>query len=263
VFAVDVAHSVHLRDEFRRTGVLAEHLDGSVPIEERDRILVQLAAGTIDFVCNCRVLTEGWDQPTVSCLVLGRPTKSLGLYRQMVGRCLRPSPGKTEALILDHAGATFEHDFAEDPIEWTLFEDRRAENKTPKARGAQRAPSLTTYPECSAVRFEGKPCPVCSWRLAQKPKPIEIAEGELGCVARNRHSKSRIFSFDDKQLFHRELTWIANDRGYKPGWAAHKYREKFGEWPARYVEPAPPSATTMSWVRSRQIAYAKSQSRRP
>src|SRR5215471_17915045 len=51
VFAVDVAHSVHLRNEFRRTGVLAEHIDGSTPLEERDRILRQLADGTIDVVC--------------------------------------------------------------------------------------------------------------------------------------------------------------------------------------------------------------------
>jgi DNA repair protein RadD len=68
VFAVDVAHSVHLRNEFRDAGVLAEHLDGSTPIEERDRILAQLASGTIDVVTNCMVLTEGWDQPRVSCL---------------------------------------------------------------------------------------------------------------------------------------------------------------------------------------------------
>jgi superfamily II DNA or RNA helicase len=262
VFAVDVSHSVHLRDEFRRAGVLAEHLDGSTPIEERDHILAQLAAGRIEIICNCMVLTEGWDQPSVSCLVLARPTKSLGLYRQMVGRCLRPSAGKTEALILDHAGATFEHGFVEDPIEWSLFEDQRAENKVHKARIASRTPSLTTCPECSAVRFEGQPCPVCHWRPVPKPKPVEIVDGELGWVARNRRPKANGFSADDKQLFHRELVWIANSRGYKPGWTAHKYKEKFGEWPTRSVEPTAPCAATISWVRSRQIAYAKSQSRR-
>jgi DNA repair protein RadD len=258
VFAVDVAHSVHLRNEFRAAGVLAEHLDGSTPVEERDRILAQLKSGTIEVVCNCMVLTEGWDQPSVSCLVLARPTKSLALYRQMVGRCLRPSPGKTEALVLDHAGATFEHGFVEDPIEWTLSEDQRAENKLHKARTGSRAPSLTTCPECSAIRFEGQPCPVCHWRPAPRAKPVDVAEGQLGWVSRNRRTKANGFSADDKQMFHRELTWIAGNRGYKPGWAAHKFREKFGEWPTRSVEPAPPRAATLSWVRSRQIAYAKS-----
>jgi superfamily II DNA or RNA helicase len=231
VFAVDVAHSVHLQNEFRRAGVLAEHLDGSTPREERDRILAQLAANTIDVVTNCMVLTEGWDQPSVSCLVLARPTKSLGLYRQMVGRVLRPHPesGKTDALILDHAGATFEHGFVEDPIEWTLFEDRRAENKAHKARGTPHAPSLATCPECSAVRLGGRPCPVCNWRPMPKSKPVEVADGELGWVARNRKANADKFSPDDQRQFHRELTAIA--RGYKSGWVAHKFREKFGDWP--------------------------------
>ena len=63
VFATGVAHSVHLRDEFRRSGVMAEHIDGSTPIEERDAILARLAAGTVEVVSNAMVLTEGWDCP--------------------------------------------------------------------------------------------------------------------------------------------------------------------------------------------------------
>lgn len=98
VFATSVAHSVNLRNEFRATGVMAEHLDGSTPREDRDAILARLASGEIDVVTNCQVLTEGWDCPAVSCLVLARPTKSIGLYLQMVGRVMRPAPGKSNAL---------------------------------------------------------------------------------------------------------------------------------------------------------------------
>jgi DNA repair protein RadD len=262
VFAVDVAHSVHIRDEFRRSNVLAEHIDGKTPVEERDAILAKLAVGKIEIVTNCQVLTEGWDCPEVSCIVLARPTKSLGLYRLMVGRVLRPLPGKSDALILDHSGAVFQHGFAEDPIAWELSQDRRAENKTHSARGTYKAQALTTCPECSAVRFVGRPCFVCNWRPAPKAKPVEVAEGELGVVARNRKTKPNDFSIEDKQRFQRELAWIARDRGYKPGWVAHKYLEKFGAWPTRSVDPAQPSAATISWVWSRQIAYAKSLPRR-
>jgi DNA repair protein RadD len=54
------------------------------------------------------------------------------------------------------------------------------------------------------------------------------------------------------------LLYIAGQRGYKPGWASHKYNEKFGEWPAdRNVQPYPPTPEVSSWVRSRQIAFAK------
>ena len=104
VFASGVQHSIHLRDEFRTSGVWAEHIDGKTPKEERDEILKRLSRKEIDLVTNCMVLTEGWDQPEVSCVVLARPTKHMGLYRQMVGRVLRPAEGKSDALVIEHAG---------------------------------------------------------------------------------------------------------------------------------------------------------------
>ncbi len=263
VFATGVAHSKHVRDEFRRAGVMAEHIDGGTPTEERDAILARLAAGDAEVICNAMVLTEGWDQPSVSCLVLARPTKSLGLYRQMVGRVLRPAPGKPDALILDHAGATFTHGFAEDPIEWTLSKDRRAANKAHAARGTPSAPSLTTCPECSAVRFEGKPCPACGWRSQRKAEPIAFADGELGRVERDRSVQTNAISIVQKLDFYRRLIWIGRERHYKSGWPAAMFREKFGEWPPtkRWEQPEPlePTPAVRAWVRSRQIAYARSQ----
>lgn len=173
VFTTGVNHSVHLRDEFRASGVVAEHIDGPTPIEERDAILARLATGSVEIVTNCMVLTEGWDCPDVACLVLARPTQSLGLYRQMVGRILRPAPEKTDALILDHSGGVFQHGFPDDHIVWSLSEDKRAENKANKARGERGSmPRITTCPECFAVRFEGKPCCVCGWRPKPRPRPL-------------------------------------------------------------------------------------------
>src|SRR5262249_19702382 len=124
-FACSVGHSVHIRDEFLRSGVRAAHIDGNTPMDERDDILAQLTAGEIEVVSNCMVLTVGWDMPDVGCCILARPTKKMGLYRQMIGRVLRPAPGKTDAIILDHSGAVFRHGFAEDHVEWTLDPERR------------------------------------------------------------------------------------------------------------------------------------------
>jgi superfamily II DNA or RNA helicase len=74
-FTVNVGHSVHLRNEFIRSGVRAEHVDGSTPKDERDATLARLASGETELVSNCMVLTEGWDMPEVGCCILARPTK--------------------------------------------------------------------------------------------------------------------------------------------------------------------------------------------
>ena len=129
-FCVNVAHSIHLCDEFVRAGVRAEHIDGLTPKDERDATLARLASGEIQVVCNCMVLTEGWDMPNAGTCILARPTKKMGLYRQMVGRVLRPDKGKTDCIVLDHSGAVFRHGFVEDPVEWTLDPDKRA--RSPK-----------------------------------------------------------------------------------------------------------------------------------
>lgn len=258
VFASSVAHSVHLRDEFRRAGVWAEHIDGSTPVDERDQILQRLAEGEIEVVTNFGVLTEGWDCPAASCCVLARPTKHLGLYRQMAGRVLRPFEDKADALILDHAGAVFTHGFVEDDIQWTLAEDRRAENRAIGGRRGVTGRDLATCPECAAVRWSGQPCASCGWRPRPKPRSVDVADGELAQVERDRRIKANQPTAGDKRIFHCQLLYIGRERGYKDGWAAHKYREKFGDWPAdRFAAPMEPSPAVRAWVRSRQIAYAK------
>src|SRR6266566_5616816 len=106
-FACSVGHSIHIKDEFVRAGVRAEHLDGSTPKDEREAILARLASGETEVVSNCMVLTEGFDCPDIGCIILARPTKKMGLFRQMIGRGLRPADGKSDCIILDHSGAAF------------------------------------------------------------------------------------------------------------------------------------------------------------
>ena len=260
VFAVDVAHSVHIRDEFRRASVLAEHIDGTTPMEERDRIFGDLASGKIEVLCNCLVATEGWDSPSVSCIVLARPTKHIGLYRQMIGRVLRPWEGKGHALVLDHAGCTFQHGFVDEPVRWTLSETARAELPNQTARQKRKKPSLTTCPECKAVRLQGRPCTECGWRPMNRAGAVDVAEGDLTALERNG-DRGQI-PLEEKLRFYGQLLWICNEKGYRHGWAAHKYKEKFRVWPPRNMaEPIEPDQEVRSWVRSRAIAWAKSRQR--
>jgi superfamily II DNA or RNA helicase len=212
------------------------------------------------------VLTEGWDQPDVSCIVLARPTKSHGLFRQMIGRVIRPAPGKDHALVLDHAGAVFTHGFVEDAVRWTLAQDKRAEVPAQASRGRSSGRVLVTCPECHAVRMQGDPCSACGWQPRRKPDAPDVVDGELARIDRARRARPENWTADERRGFHAMLLYIANERGYNAGWAAYKYKERFQAWPASPKwappPPMPPDAATRAWVKSRHIAYAKAMQKR-
>jgi superfamily II DNA or RNA helicase len=259
-FAVSVEHSVHIRNEFVRSGVRAEHIDGETPKPERDATLARLASGEIELVTNCMVLTEGWDMPEVGCCVLARPTRRMGLYRQMIGRVLRPAPDKADAIILDHSGAVFRHGFAEDYVEWTLDPDRRAKSPVHAKRGENGSASrLVECTNCGAIRVTGEPCFHCGFLPQRPPRAVDYVDGDLGLVDRQRRVKVDINDPAVRAQWHGMLAYIASERDYKPGWVACKFKEKFGAWPpwGAVAQQIPPSQEVRSWVRSRMIAFAK------
>jgi DNA repair protein RadD len=265
-FATGVEHSVHIRNEFRRSNVLAEHIDGGTPADERDDILKGLANGRVEVVTNCMVLTEGWDCPDVSCLILARPTKSLGLFRQMIGRVLRPATGKSDAIILDHSGTVFTLGLPDDDIGWTLEEDSRPVNRTHAARiKGSIGPALVDCPECHAVRFRGQQCVVCGWAPRTRGAAVDVIDGDLGLVQRDRRTIPTYGTENERQRFYRQLLGIERRRGYKPGFAFYKYQEKFlgakPPWSWKSLSPLDPEPHVEAWVRSRQIAYAKAQAK--
>ena len=98
VFACNVAHSRELARQFANSGIQAAHVDGYMDLDEREPIIEGFRAGTIKVLCNVAVLTKGFDAPETSCVVLARPTKSLMMHYQMMGRGLRPADGKTDCL---------------------------------------------------------------------------------------------------------------------------------------------------------------------
>jgi superfamily II DNA or RNA helicase len=259
-FACSVGHSIHIRDEFIRSGVRAEHLDGSTPRGERDAMLARLASGETEVIANCMVLTEGWDCPEVGCCILARPTRRMGLYRQMIGRGLRPAVGKSDYIILDHSGAAFRHGLPEDHVEWSLDVDHRATAPAHQARLERKVPGLIECVQCSALRLGGKPCPNCGFLPRRPGQYVAHLEGELGLVTGGR-ANAVPYDPATRARWHGMLTHIARKRGYKVGWAAHKYREKFGSFPTWGVtiEPIEPTPEVLSWVRSRNIAYAKAR----
>lgn len=109
LFAPTVATAYSFAEDMRKEGIRAETIEGHTPSEDRKLIYKRYEQGEIDVLTNAMVLTEGWDAPWAEVAVIARPTQSASLYTQMVGRVLRPWPGKDEALVLDVVGITAAH----------------------------------------------------------------------------------------------------------------------------------------------------------
>lgn len=102
VFAVDVLRSQQYAQEFQNEGILSEHLDGKTAKDERKNILNRFTNGEIQVLCNCGIVSEGFDLPAIECVQVVRPTKSTSMWLQMLGRGLRIMPGKKYAVFIDH-----------------------------------------------------------------------------------------------------------------------------------------------------------------
>ncbi len=144
VYAVSVRHARNLAAVFSEAGIPAGLLLGDTPAEERARPLQEFQNGTVKVLVNVVVATEGFDLPDASCVVLTRPTTSLSLYLQMVGRGLRPKPDGGDCIVLDLAGNSLRHGLPEEDREWSLL-----------PRGAPTAgdgePWVVRCPECEGV----------------------------------------------------------------------------------------------------------------
>jgi DNA repair protein RadD len=137
-FAASVELAESYAQEYSNAGVAAAVVSGKTPYAERVQIMHQFRRGLIQVLVNVAIATEGLDVPDCDAVQLLRPTQSLSLYMQMVGRALRPAPNKTHAVILDHAGCTLQHGPVEHPRMWTL-EGR-------KARMREELPPLVKVP---------------------------------------------------------------------------------------------------------------------
>jgi DNA repair protein RadD len=223
VFAASIEHSKHIAERFREAGIAAEHLDGTMSFEERDAILGRLESGETRVVSNVNVLTEGWDQPTVKCAILARPTKSTGLCLQEAGRILRPW-NDTRAIILDHAGCVLEHGLPQDDREFSL---------DPPPKKKSKGPLLRPCPECFAVLpISSRICPECG-ELLREDEPERQAPSE----ASGRLEEITVSPLDDARSVWAKLCQTALERGYKPGWAYLQFRERFGRSVPKWFPP--------------------------
>lgn len=211
VFCINIEHAQNTADTFTSAGYAAAVLHGGTPQDEREYILRRLATGDIQVVANCQLLVAGVDVPSVGCVIQLAPTKSLTKYLQSIGRGLRTAPGKTDLLVLDHAGNAFTHGLPTDPREWTL------DDKPKRTRADNDNEPVRQCEQCFAV-FKPQPvCPSCGHVHQVKPRVIKQTKGELEELKAIQISqkKQEVWKADSLQA----LEEIARKRNYKPGWA--------------------------------------------
>ena len=232
-FCVTVEHAEAVAAEFKEAGVRAAVIDGTLSRTERQALIGGLRTGEVQMLASCEVISEGTDIPSVNGCALLRPTNSLSLYLQQVGRCLRPAPGKDHAVILDHAANVRRHGLPQDVRLWSL-DGKKAREEEEKKR---EAPWVTVCQHCfAAIPGGGAPCPFCGGEQKKaKPKPKgafadvdlrEIRIEEALIRAREKEERQRKKDEQSKARTLAELQAIGRERGYSPGWAYHIHRSR-------------------------------------
>lgn len=224
VFCISVQHAEHVAAEFRARGFRAHAVDGSMDDERRSSILSGLGDGRVEVVTSCDLISEGTDIPAIACAILLRPTKSVGLYIQQVGRALRTSNGKDSAIILDHVGNVLEHGMPDAEREWSL------QGRIKKKKGKAQDPALRVKqcPKCYAVNVPAPACQTCGHIYEGARKAPQVQDGtlqEVTAQAAALLAKQKRREVGQAQTLE-ELRRIAATRGYRPGWAEHIFKAR-------------------------------------
>jgi len=220
-FCCSVAHAEAVAELFNNHGIAAASIDGTMDSATREQLLADLGAGRLKVLTSCSLIGEGVDVPSVAGCILLRPTQSVSLHLQMIGRCLRPQDGKT-AVILDHVGNTQRLGHHLEEREWSL------EGTAKKDR--EKAPSVKVCPQCFSAMASAKPtCPDCGHQFVPERRELEHVEGELVELQRREARREQATATTLEQLID-----VGKRRGMKNprGWARHVLaaRQAKGHW---------------------------------
>jgi DNA repair protein RadD len=246
-FCVTVKHAEMVAEEFRQSGIKAAVIHCAMSAKERKTLIESLADGRLQVLANCSLISEGVDIPVCSGVIMLRPTKSLSLWLQMVGRILRPKPDGSRAIILDHVGNVYRFGMPDLERDWSLEGRKSRKEKPPEIttcdlcfKSFPRAQARAMTENCGGVR--GEICPFQAEARPGKPLPDRV-DGKLEIVTNIRPQDDgrpawaggmpladiqgpalhrAIYLADtDKE----KLQQIARARGYRRGWVQHKLRE--------------------------------------
>jgi DNA repair protein RadD len=215
-FCCSVAHAEAVAELFRRQGIAAASIDGTMDRVTRRGLLDDLGDGRLKVLTSCALIGEGIDVPSVGGCIMLRPTASVSLHLQMIGRCLRPSGDKV-AVVLDHVGNTLRLGHHLEERDWTLEGIRK--------RDREKAPSVKVCPKCfAAMSSAARECRECGHQFAAEVRELEVVDGELVELAARQRRREQGSATDLQAL--REL---AQQRGYRHGWAERVHQARLAK----------------------------------
>jgi DNA repair protein RadD len=234
-FTSSIKHAEHVAEQFTAAGFPWVVMDGNMDKDYRREVVRMLGDGRICGVSSCEIINEGFDLPVVTAAILLRPTMSLGLHLQQIGRVLRPAPGKQNAIILDHVGNCGsmqrggwvpKHGFAEDEREWSL--DGRKKKK--KSKKDEPPVNVRQCPDCFACHPPLPRCPECGHTYEIKTREIEQVEGSLVEIDAEAMRREKKIEQRQAQTLD-ELIELGRARNYKnPAvWAKHVFNARQGK----------------------------------
>ena len=228
VFAWSLDASRSIAEAFHARGIPAAHVDGDTPAVERAAVMRAFREGSILAVCNVDLFGEGLDVPAVDAVFLLRPTASLGLYLQQCGRGLRPALGKSAVRLFDHVNNWTRHGLPDDPRTWTLDGDT--------SRGKKKPPALKRCVQCFAVATaSARQCPYCQAAYPVKARELRHVAGDLVEADIDALRISALREEYDCRTLH-DWQALAKRRGFKSGWAWHRWTTRKRRAPATTPE---------------------------
>lgn len=234
-FAVDINHSKALTDRFLEAGVPAEHFDGGDDRSTRRAVLDRFRSGETTVLSNCSLISEGFDLPEIGTVQMARPTASRALYKQQIGRAMRPAEGKSDCLLLDNAGNFSRFGDPLDIEEYSLTNEVKIPHPVP----------VKPCKMCFAVIPAGaRICPFCGYEPPAQVTQVTETDDELvetSTIATRYQSMTQ----DERVILYRKLLADADSFGYKSGWAAFKYKSKFGDWPEPEIKARAEAGTSL------------------
>jgi len=231
VFAVNIEHSKAIIEQYRKSGIVAMHVDGEMSLEDRAKIFKDFKNGRTEVLCNVGIATYGFDEPTIMAVQLARPTKSLALYLQMIGRGARPCPeiGKTCYILLDHANCRIEHGAPNADRKWSLKGKEKAKAKPRQFKvmidGVENIMPAREFPaEMEGVELEEVDDATLEfWSNCRTFD--EIHKRLMRSEAKPIMSYLRFVSKHREKCNIETLTYIERKLDFKPGFAQIRYRQ--------------------------------------